>query len=74
MLLLKHFTIEDFKNTFPLASLGARVCYPDKSLKELLEDLRVVDKQKELNSYQSLTTVNTSPYSLIPLNTKKLVL
>jgi thymidylate synthase (FAD) len=46
MLLLKHFTIEDFKNTFPLASLGARICYSDKSLKELLKDPRIIDKQR----------------------------
>jgi thymidylate synthase (FAD) len=46
-MLIQHFTIEDFKDTFPLASLGARVCYSNKSLHELLsEDVRITNRQK----------------------------
>jgi thymidylate synthase (FAD) len=46
MLLLKHFTIEDFKNTFPLAAFGARVCYSDMNLEQLLKDPLVIDKKR----------------------------
>lgn len=45
-MLLQHFTIEDFKETFPLASFGARVCYSDGDLNSLLSDPRIIDKQK----------------------------
>ena len=45
-MLLQHFTIEDFKDTFPLASFGARVCYSDGDLNSLLSDPRIVDKQR----------------------------
>jgi len=45
-MILQHFTIEDFKDTFPLASFGARVCYSDGNLNSLLFDPRIVDKQR----------------------------
>jgi thymidylate synthase (FAD) len=46
-MLLNHFSIEDFKDTFPLASLGARVCYSDKDIYHLLaHDKNIIDKQK----------------------------
>jgi len=45
-MLLEHFTIEDFKDTFPLASFGARVCYSDGDLNSLLSDARIIDKQR----------------------------
>jgi thymidylate synthase (FAD) len=45
-MLLQHFSIEDFKDTFPLASFGARVCYSDGDLNSLLSDQRIIDKQK----------------------------
>ncbi|MBX0310554.1 MAG: FAD-dependent thymidylate synthase [Sulfurihydrogenibium sp.] len=45
-MLLKHFSIEDFKDTFPLASFGARVCYSDKDIDQLLSDPRITDKQR----------------------------
>jgi thymidylate synthase (FAD) len=46
-MLLKHFSIEDFKDTFPLASFGARVCYSDRDIYDLLvNDPRITDKQK----------------------------
>jgi thymidylate synthase (FAD) len=53
--LLEHFSIEDFKDTFPLASLGARVCYSDKSFEELLlDDPRVADKERRAEFLLSL--------------------
>ena len=45
-MLLDFFTIEDFKDSFPYAALGARVCYNSGDLKSLLNDPRVIDKQK----------------------------
>jgi len=45
-MLLDFFTIEDFKESFPYAALGARVCYSSGDLDSLLNDPRVVDKQK----------------------------
>jgi len=45
-MLLDFFTIEDFKDSFPYAALGARVCYSSSDLDSLLNDPRVVDKQK----------------------------
>jgi len=45
-MLLDLFTIEDFKDSFPHAALGARVCYNSGNLESLLNDPRVVDKQK----------------------------
>ena len=45
-MLLDFFTIEDFKDSFPYAALGARVCYSSGDLESLLNDPRVVDKQK----------------------------
>ena len=45
-MLLDFFTIEDFKDSFPYAALGARVCYNSGNLESLLNDPRVIDKQK----------------------------
>jgi thymidylate synthase (FAD) len=45
-MLSQHFTIEDFKDTFPLASFGARVCYSDGDLNSLLSDARIINKQR----------------------------
>ena len=45
-MLLKFFTIEDFKDSFPYTALGARVCYNSGDLNSLLNDPRVVDRQK----------------------------
>jgi len=45
-MLLQHFTIEDFKDTFPLASFGARVCYSDGDLNYLLSDPRIINKER----------------------------
>jgi thymidylate synthase (FAD) len=45
-MLLKHFSIEDFKDSFPYTALGARVCYNSGDLTSLLNDPRVVEKQK----------------------------
>ena len=35
------FSWEDFKETFPLTAIGARVCYSKKSLEELLKEPKV---------------------------------
>jgi thymidylate synthase (FAD) len=53
-MLLKHFTIEDFKETFPLALLGARVCYSSKDIYELLDESYMTDKQKRANFLSTL--------------------
>ncbi|MBX0312019.1 MAG: FAD-dependent thymidylate synthase [Sulfurihydrogenibium sp.] len=45
-MLLNFFSIEDFKDSFPYAALGARVCYNSGDLNSLLNDPRVVEKQK----------------------------
>jgi thymidylate synthase (FAD) len=45
-MLLDFFTIDDFKDSFPYAALGARVCYSSGDLDSLLNDPRVMDKQK----------------------------
>jgi thymidylate synthase (FAD) len=45
-MLLNFFTIEDFKDSFPYTALGARVCYNSGDLNSLLNDPRVVEKQK----------------------------
>jgi thymidylate synthase (FAD) len=45
-MILKFFSIEDFKDSFPYAALGARVCYNSGDLNSLLNDPRVVEKQK----------------------------
>jgi Predicted alternative thymidylate synthase len=45
-MILEYFTIEDFKDTFPLASFGARVCYSDGDLNYLLSDPRIIDKER----------------------------
>jgi thymidylate synthase (FAD) len=45
-MILKFFSTEDFKDSFPYAALGARVCYNSGDLNSLLNDPRVVEKQK----------------------------
>ena len=45
-MLLNFFSIQDFKDSFPYSALGARTCYNDGDLNSLLNDPRVVDKQK----------------------------
>jgi Predicted alternative thymidylate synthase len=45
-MLLNFFSIEDFKDSFPYTALGARVCYNSGDLNSLLNDPRVVEKQK----------------------------
>lgn len=50
-MLLKHFTIEDFKDTFPLATIGARVCYSQRDIDELLNESYMTDKQKRADFF-----------------------
>jgi thymidylate synthase (FAD) len=45
-MLLNFFSIEDFKDSFPYTALGARTCYNSGDLNSLLNDPRVVEKQK----------------------------
>lgn len=45
-LILKNFSIEDFKDVIPFSSFGARVCYTSGDLNYLLQDPRIVEKEK----------------------------
>lgn len=45
-LILENFSIEDFKDSIPLSSFGARVCYTSGDLNYLLQDPRIVEKEK----------------------------
>ncbi|MEZ0323046.1 MAG: FAD-dependent thymidylate synthase [Hydrogenothermaceae bacterium] len=45
-LILKHFSVEDFKDVIPFSSFGARVCYTSGDLNYLLQDPRIVEKEK----------------------------
>jgi len=65
-MLLNFFTIEDFKDSFPFTALGARVCYNSGDLNSLLNDPRVVEKQKEQNFYLSLEIINIFLFLPIP--------
>jgi thymidylate synthase (FAD) len=53
-MILKHFTIEDFKDTFPLSSFGARVCYSDGNIRDLLSDLRITNRLKRAEFLRNL--------------------
>lgn len=45
-LILENFSVEDFKDVIPFSSFGARVCYTSGDLNYLLQDPRVVEKER----------------------------
>jgi len=54
MKITKIFSLEDFKDTFPYAALGARTCYSSRNLNNLLNDPRVVSKKDRAKSLSKL--------------------